>query len=77
MAVKTCQVEVWVVVASTGDYEVGRDADAAEERYADDIGGNECRRMVKVTLTVPLPVAVELTGVVPEESSEGAELTVI
>lgn len=74
--VETCEVEVYVVVDSAGDYGVGRDEDEACEDYDSDIGGTSCRRIVKVKLTVPLPEAIVMTGVVPAEATEGTTLTV-
>jgi hypothetical protein len=77
MASQTCQVEVWVLVDADGDYGVGREADAASQNYADDVGGTEGnRRMVKLTLTIPLPKPMELVATIPEEEPGEAELKV-
>jgi hypothetical protein len=57
---------------------VGTTADQAAERYREDIGepdGTLGLRRVKVTLTVPLPAAVELVGAVPADGP-AATLTV-
>ena len=63
----TAQVEVWVVVDENGDYAVGADDDGAYDAYDETVGGTRlARRAVKVTLTVPLPETVELTGTAPE-----------
>jgi hypothetical protein len=78
MATEFATIEVWVMIDEGGDYV----ADASEEnlgqRYADDIGGDEgvARRKVKITLKVPLPKPIELTGEVPEEELTGSELKV-
>jgi hypothetical protein len=63
------EVEVWVIVDADGDYRVGIDADGAAEAYDGDIGHDATRptRLVKVVLTVPLPVVPVLTGVVPTD----------
>jgi hypothetical protein len=66
--VTTC--EVWMIVDAAGDYAVGTDADAAKERYAEDVGElaeAEGFRLVKVSLTVPLPKVLEMAGTAPEE----------
>ncbi len=57
MAVHEC--EVWVVVDAAGDYAVGISAEAAREKYEEDIGAlNEADgfRLVKVALHVPVSV---------------------
>jgi hypothetical protein len=68
---QTTQVEVWVLVDANGDYAVGRDAADAREDYDNDIGNDVDEmggfRLVKVLLTVPLPVVVELSGTVPAD----------
>lgn len=69
------EVEVWIVVDESGDFSVAATQAAAVERFADEIGGDLATRQVKVTLRVPLPRPVELTGEVPAEPG-GAELRV-
>lgn len=73
---ETCEIEVWVLVNADGEYEVGNDADQAYERFEENCDTSGARRMVKVVLTVPLPVECVLTGTVPAESTEGAALEV-
>ena len=69
---ETHEVEVWVVVDADGDYAIGRDAESANTAFDEDIGrGENCTRMVKVTLKIPAPRPVELVGEVPAESNEG------
>ena len=66
------EVEVWVVVDANGDYAVAKDAESANTAFDEDIGrGEACTRMVKITLTVPVPKPVELVGIVPEEANAG------
>lgn len=72
---KTAEIEVWVIVDADGDYRVGACEDDAVETYDHDIGlASIATRRVKVVLTVPLPYAPTLTGVVPAEGE--AALTV-
>ena len=74
---KTTTVEVWVLVDAVGDVEIGRDEDEVNTRWEDNIGtGGGNRRMVRVTLTVPLPRVQELTAVIPAVDDEPAELRV-
>lgn len=69
---QTTQIEVWVLIDQEGAYVVGKEAEGMQEKYDDEVGGTDIAlRRVKVTLTVPLPKPIELTGVVPAEASEG------
>ncbi len=55
----THECEVWVCVDATGDYAVGVSAEAAREKYTEDIGDlGDCEgfRLVKVTVKVPMPL---------------------
>lgn len=72
-AMETTQVEVWCLVDEAGNYAVGIDAEAAAEKYGEDVGESDAvaKRLVKVVLTVPIPKPVELVGVVPAEVCEG------
>lgn len=70
MPQQTTTVEFWVLVDSTGDYAVGKDADLAKEGYENDIqpvADAEGFRLVKVALTMPLPQVIEMTGTVPAD----------
>ncbi len=62
------EIELWACVDSEGQYEVGTSAEAARERYEQDIGilaDVEGFRLVCLTVRVALPVPVELTGEAP------------
>lgn len=65
----TTQVEVWVLIDSDGDYEIGKDAADAASNFDNNIGTDPERptRLVKVLLTVPLPAVCVLSGTVPAE----------
>lgn len=69
------EVEIWVVVDDDGNYAFGCDQDQAREAYEEDFSGL-CRRAVCVTLKVPTPKPIEVTGEVPAEPETGCELTV-
>ena len=58
---QTCEVEVFVVVDENGDYAVAKDADELGTAYDNDIGGDTglARRVLKLTVSVPLPQTVE------------------
>jgi len=75
MAVETCEVEVWVLVDADGAAVADCDPDHLKDEYEADHGEFDPAkptRLVKVTLTVPLPAAVELVGTIPEEVDGGS-----
>jgi hypothetical protein len=61
--------ELVLIVDANGDYAVGKDFDGAKEQYENDVGElSACEggfRVVRVTVGVPLPEVVELTGDAP------------
>lgn len=68
-AVKTATVEVWVLVDENGQYVASDDHDTLHERYDEIIGDDRdvtALRRVKVTLTIPLPAVLEVSGTVDE-----------
>lgn len=78
MATEYVTVEVWVKLNEAGDYDCGCDPEQAGERFEDSIGHEQDQgyRMVKLTVKVPLPKAIELTGeVAVEESEAGLKVT--
>jgi len=67
-----CKCELFVLVDAAGDYAVGKDEASAREAYENDIGAlsdADGFRLVKVTVNVPLPEVVELTGDAPEHGN--------
>ena len=71
------KVEVWVMVGSDGQYSAHTDSDELLGRFDDECdGGVLARRTIKVTLNVPVPVAVELEATVAAEPSTGELKTV-
>lgn len=75
-ATNMVEVEVWACVDGAGDYGIGKTDEDAQQAYEDDIGGNAPRRLVKLTVKVPAPAVIELTGEVPAEAAAG-ELRVV
>jgi hypothetical protein len=70
MTAKRIDLEVWVCVDSNGDYGTGTDSDSAIAAYENDVGetnATEGFRLVKLTVGVPLPVALELSGSVADD----------
>jgi hypothetical protein len=72
---KTETLELWLCVAANGDYQTGTTEDEARERFVENIEPLEDTtgfRLVRLNLTVPLPVAIEASGTVPETDGEVA-----
>ncbi len=59
-------IEAWVMVNSDGEYEVAGDEAVAQERFEENCSTEGGRRLIKITLKVPLPEVVEIEGVVPD-----------
>ncbi len=68
-------VEFWIIVTENGDYQIGLDADDLKTRYEESIDADGDRtvatRLVKVKLSVPTPVPVELSATVADEPASG------
>lgn len=65
------EIEVWVLVDANGDYGVGRDEDGAKDNYDSEIDNSLIgSRMVKMTLKVEMPDAVELEAAIPCEQGK-------
>jgi len=59
-------VEVFVMVNGDGEYEVGTSDTEAQERFEENCTTEGGRRLIKITLKVPLPEVVEIEGEVPD-----------
>lgn len=72
-AANLIDVECWVMIDASGNYEIAPDQDTLKTRYEESIGeiGAEPVRVVKVLLKVPAPKVVEVTAVIPEEEEVG------
>ena len=72
MATEYTTVELFVKVNESGEYDCGSTAEEAGERFEENIGtDNETGyRLVKLTVKVPLPKPLELTGEVTVDESE-------
>jgi len=72
------EIEVWVLMDEYLNYVTSNDIDKLEQLYDEQIKGASHldRRTFKITLKVPIIKPVELTGIVPAESSEGITLQV-
>jgi hypothetical protein len=72
----TTEVEIYLVVDSAGDYEVGVNEDDAAERFGENIAGDAVRHMIKMTITVPLPRTIEVAAALPEREDGGYGLEI-
>ncbi len=75
MATAMKAVEVWVLIDDDGNYVASDDADLLNERYEEtvqEVNVAAGTRRVKITLKVPLPTQIEVTGevAVTEEVGE-------
>jgi len=71
---QTCEIEVWILVDEDGGAVADCDPSHLRDEYETDVGEldvTKAMRQIKVTLTVPLPKPIELTGTVPAEVSTG------
>jgi hypothetical protein len=65
------EVEVWVKVNASGEYEVGADEDAAKERFTEaECDESEPARLVRMLVKVPAPRPIEVTVEVPDDESD-------
>lgn len=70
----TTQVEITLIVDADGNYVASHDEDTAFEAVEDQ--GLVCtRRVVRMTITVPLPKAVEVSGAIGEGDEANLVLT--
>ncbi len=63
---ETVKVKIWVCVDANGDCDCGPDDESALQRFDENIGGTQVRRLVQVELEVPFSAPV-LRGKVPAE----------
>jgi hypothetical protein len=63
------EVEVWLLCDESGNYVCCEDASDLAERYAEQVdGGSELgRRVLKLTVKVPVPEFTEVRGEAPAE----------
>jgi hypothetical protein len=60
---------------ATADYVATHDVDRLSEEYSECIGGSATNtRSFKLSLTVPLPYSVEVSGAVPDTTDDAAEI---
>lgn len=74
MATELVEVTVWVLVSENGDAVADCDPDHLKDEWEADIGEFDpgaATRLIKLTLRVPKPAPVELTGEVPAEPTGG------
>jgi hypothetical protein len=75
-AANVAEIEIYLVVDTSGDYEVGVNEDDATERFGENIAGDAIRHMIKMTITVPLPRTIEVSAALPEREDGGYGLEI-
>jgi hypothetical protein len=71
----TATAEIWLMIDDDGDYVATHDVDRLTDEYTDNIGGSATNtRTIKLSLTVPLPYTVEISGAVPDTADDAAEI---
>lgn len=73
MATEFVELEIWVVVDENGDYAAGTNREEAEASFDNDIGCDQstASRRIKLTVKVPLPKPIEITGEVNVNEEPG------
>lgn len=66
------EIEVWIVLDSNGDHEVGADRDQAMDWYTENVGCSGPVRIAKITVTMRLPeeISAELRAAIPDDAGE-------
>ena len=73
---ETAGMEIYVVLNSRGEYEVGVSEVEALERFDDQVGGFDHRRVYQLNLTAPLPKAIEVAATLPQMQDGGYSLEI-
>jgi hypothetical protein len=70
MATAFIEVEVWVKVNESGEYDVGHDADTACERFTEnEFNEGESARLVKLVVKVPVPRPLTVKVELPDDQT--------
>lgn len=71
----TATIEIYAMINSEGEYVATHDEDRLTEEYGECVGGTptDCRS-IKLSLTVPLPTYVEVSGTIPDTTDDAAEI---
>lgn len=68
------KIDIYAVVDSDGEYEIGRDEDEATERFEENYASSMPRQLIHMSIGVPLPRVVEVTGELPERADAAYSL---
>jgi hypothetical protein len=69
-------LEIYVLVDSDGNYSVGTDQDACQDKFEEDNGGHLPNRLIRIMLDTPLPEVTVLSGKVPPAATGDGSLTI-
>jgi hypothetical protein len=69
------EVEVWVMVNESGEYEVGTNSDAVGELFSDNCTTREGVRKVCLKLRIPNPTTLTVSGELPADPATADNIT--
>jgi hypothetical protein len=69
-------VNIVLLVDEDGDYAVGQDEDDARERYDDEVGGDRARHFIHLSIRVPLPRPIHVSGDLPRQKDGSYNLQI-
>ena len=69
-------VNIVLLVDEDGDYAVGQDEDDARERYDDEVGGDRARHFIHLSIRVPLPWPIHVSGTLPKQEDGSYSLQI-
>ena len=70
------EVKIVLMVDEDGDYVVGQDEDEARELYDKEIGSDRARHFIHLSIRVPLPRAIQVSGTLPKQDDGGYSLQI-
>lgn len=69
MATEMLEVEVWVKVNESGEYDVGHDEDTANDRFRENVDSVTACRLVRMVVKVPKPRPLTVKVELPDDQS--------
>lgn len=72
----TLELELWIAWDRDGDYAISKDGeDEAVEAFQDEIGSGYHMQVAKITVTVPVPKALEGTVTIPDTQAKTVDVS--
>jgi hypothetical protein len=71
------EIEFYIGIDQDGDFVVVKDEGDVGDRFNEEVGVHpNLLKVIKMTLNVPLPKAVEVAGTVPDKGDEAVTITI-